>query len=101
MDSGGSPEAARAALMSRTAQSMMVSVRKPEKVELDEAGGLHVVLVELGDGRGTALFAVERREIREHRGCDHHAAGVGARVSRQAFEGPCKIDELATSGSPV
>ena len=34
MESGGSPDAARAALMSRTAQSMMVSVRKPRKSNL-------------------------------------------------------------------
>ena len=98
MSSGGSPACARRALMSRTAQSMMVSVRRPEEVELDQAGGLDVVLVELRDRSAAALFAVQRREVGEHGGRDHHAAGVHAGVARQALERAREVDELAHVG---
>ncbi len=53
-----------------------------EEVELHEAGGFDVVLVELGDDVLRALFAVERRKVREHGGRDHDATGVLAGVAR-------------------
>jgi hypothetical protein len=68
---------------------------QPEKIELHQARRLDVVLVELGDRRGAALFAVQRREIGEHRRRDDDAAGVRAGVARQTLERARQVDELA------
>jgi hypothetical protein len=74
---------------------MMVSVRSPRKVELDQPGRLHVVLVELRDRRLPALFAVQRGEVRQHGGRDHDATGMTPGVARQPFEGLREVDEAA------
>ena len=64
-----------------------------EKVELDQADGLDVVLVELGDHALPAFFTVQRAEIGQHGRRDHHAAGVFAGVARQAFQRQRHIDD--------
>ena len=87
------PASARPALMVFTAQSMMVSVRRPRKSNLTRPGGLDVVLVELRDDGRAALFAVERGEVGEHRRRDHHAAGVLAGVAHQALERAGQVDQ--------
>ncbi len=66
-----------------------------EEVELDEARGFDVVLVELRDDAGAALFAIERREVRQHRRRDDDAARVRAGVAHQAFERARHVDQLA------
>ena len=53
-----------------------------KEVELDQTGGLDIVLVKLCDDVGTALFAVQRREISEHRGCNDHTTRMLAGVAR-------------------
>jgi hypothetical protein len=40
----------------------------------------------MGDGAAARVVSIERREIRQRGGCDHHAAGVLACVARDAFE---------------
>jgi hypothetical protein len=69
-----------------------------EEVELDQPGGLDVILVELGDRGGAPLLAVERREVGEHGGRDDDAARVRAGVSGETFERPREVDELAHLG---
>ncbi len=66
-----------------------------EEVELDEARGLDVVLVELRDHAVAVRLAVERREVGEHRRRDHHAAGMRAGVAHQSFERARQVDQLA------
>ena len=56
---------ARRLLIAFTAQSMIVSVRRPEEIELDETDRFDVVLVELRDESFAAPFGEERREIAE------------------------------------
>ena len=57
-----------------------------QKVELHQADGLHVVLVELAHGGFAARLLVQRAEVRELARGDQHAAGVHADVARHAFE---------------
>ena len=59
---------------------------QPEEVELHEARRLDVVLVELRHDVAAGVVAEQRREVREHRRRDDHAAGVHAGVAHQAFE---------------
>ena len=68
---------------------------KAEEVELDEARGLDVVLVELRHHRAATRFAVERREVFEHRRRNHNAAGVLAGVARQPLERSGEIEQRA------
>ena len=79
--------------MPRSAQSRIVSVRRPRKIELHQACGFNVIFVKLRNDVGAALLAIERREIGEHRGCDHHATGMLAGVARQALERARHVDE--------
>ena len=67
---------------------------QPQEVELDEPGRLDIVLVELRDRGRAAIFHVQRREIRQHRGRDHNATRMRAGVARQALERAGKIDQL-------
>ena len=59
---------------------------QPQKVELDQSDGLHVVLVVLAHGRLAARLLVQRAEIGEFAGRDQHAAGMHADVARHALE---------------
>ena len=52
-----------------------------EKIELDQANRLDIVLIQLGNGVGATFFAVERRVLSEFLRCDDNAAGVLARVA--------------------
>ena len=59
---------------------------QPQKVELDQSDGFHVVLVVLAHGRLAARLLVQRAEIGEFAGRDQHAAGMHADVARHALE---------------
>ena len=65
-----------------------------EEVELHEARGLDVVLVELRDDAAALVVGVQRREFRELRRRDHHATGVHAGVAREALERTREVDEI-------
>ena len=80
--------------MSRTAQSMIVSV-KAEEVELDEPDLLDVVLVELGHDARAAGLAVERGEVRQRGRRDDDAARMGAGIAREPLEPLREIDQVA------
>ena len=66
-----------------------------EKVELDQPGGLHIVLVELRHDVRTALFAIERREVGQAFRRDHDASRMLAGVSHEPFERLCEIYDSA------
>ena len=66
-----------------------------EEVELHQPRRLHVVLVELGDDVAAGRIAVQRREVGEHRGGDHHAAGVHAGIAGQTLERARQVDEVS------
>jgi hypothetical protein len=68
---------------------------QPEEVELDQPGGLDVVLVELRHRRLAAFFAVQRGKVGQHRGRNDHAAGMAAGVARQALERLRQVDQPA------
>ncbi|MNZ46233.1 hypothetical protein D3C78_639110 [compost metagenome] len=57
-----------------------------EEVELHQAGGLHVVLVELGHQAGALFVTGDRREVGELGRRDHHATGVLAGTAGDAFQ---------------
>jgi hypothetical protein len=57
-----------------------------EKVELDEAHRLDVVLVELRHDRVRARLGVERTEVGQLARRDQHAAGVHADIAGQSLE---------------
>ena len=71
---------------------------QPQEIEFHQPGCFDVVLVELRHRRRTALFAVQRGEIGQHRRCDDHAARVRAGIAREALEGSREIDEFAHVG---
>ena len=73
---------------------MTVKRAQSEEVELHQAGGLDVVLVELRDHAAALVIGVQRREFRQLRGRDHHAAGVHAGVAREPFERLRQVDEV-------
>ncbi len=66
---------------------------QPEKVELDQSGLLHVVLVELGDQVLAAGLAVEGREVRQYRRRDDHPAGMLAGVAGEALQFAGQVDD--------
>ena len=66
-----------------------------QKVELDQADRLHVVLVVLAHRRLAARLLVERTEVGQLAGRDQHAAGVHADVARQAFQLLRQLDQRA------
>ena len=90
---------ARARLMISTAQSMMVSVRRPRKSNFTRPAASTSSLSNCVTTLRRRIVAVQRREIGQHRGRDDHAAGVHAGVARQAFERARQVDEVA--GSPL
>lgn len=57
-----------------------------EEVELHQAGRLHVVLVELGHQAAAFLVAGDRREVGQLGRRDHHATGVLAGTTGDAFQ---------------
>ena len=59
---------------------------QPQKIELDEPGSFHVVLVQLGDDVFTAFFAIERCEVGQLVRCDNDTARVLTRIPDEAFE---------------
>ncbi|MNK26768.1 hypothetical protein D3C87_451090 [compost metagenome] len=71
-------------------------VAQAQEVELHQAGGLDVVLVELRD-RAVLLprLAIQRTEVGELAGRDQHTARVHADVAGQAFERLCQVDQRA------
>ena len=69
--------------------------RQSQKIELDQAGFLDVLHVELGDRHGGSRVAVERHQLVERAVADHHAGGMGRGVARQAFEPLGDVDQLA------
>ena len=83
---GARPSAARRRLMIASAQSMIVSVRRPRKSNFTRPTLLDVVLVELRHEAAAGVVDVQRHEIGERGRRDHHAAGVLADVARDAFE---------------
>ena len=95
MSSGGSPLRARARVdRSCTAQSMIVSVRRPRKSNFTRPAASTSSLSNCVTTLPPPVFAVQRREVGQHRGRDHHAAGVHAGVARQAFERARQVDEV-------
>ncbi len=70
-----------------------------EEVELHQAHFLHVVLVELGDRvlaqAAFVVFGVQRAELGQRLGPDHHAAGVLAGVAGQVFQLQRQVDQVA------
>ena len=64
-----------------------------EEVELHQADGLHIVLVELGHQVGAVRLAIQRREVGQHGGRDDHAAGMFAGVAGDAFQRQRHIDQ--------
>src|SRR6185437_630749 len=65
-----------------------------EEVELHQAGGFDIVLVELGHDTRAILIAIQRRVVGQHRGRDHDASGVHAGVPGDAFERAREVDEV-------
>jgi hypothetical protein len=59
---------------------------KSQKIEFDEPDRLNVVLVELGNELRAAVFTIQRSEVRQLPGRDNDAAGVLARIAREAFQ---------------
>ena len=57
-----------------------------EEVELHQAGGLHVVLVELGDQAVAFFIAIDRRKVGELGRRNNHTTGVFTDVTHHAFE---------------
>ena len=57
-----------------------------EEVELDQADGLDVVLVEMGDQAAATGLAIQRRVLRQRPRRDDHAAGVLAGVAGDALQ---------------
>ena len=74
------------ARMWRSLSAMMVSVVRPEEVELHQARLLDVVLVELAHRGAGAVGAVEGREVGEPARRDEDAARVHADVAREPLE---------------
>jgi hypothetical protein len=81
-------------LISFTARSITGERAQTEEVELDQARGLDVVLVELRDHAAAFFVGIQGREFRELRRSNHHATGVHAGVARQAFQRASEIDEV-------
>ena len=65
-----------------------------QEVELHEARGLDVVLVELRDDAAALVVRVQRRELRQPRRRDHDATRVHAGVARQALERAREVEEV-------
>ena len=66
-----------------------------QEVELDQADGLDIVLVELADHRvGRTARRIKRAEVGELARRDQHPARMHADVARQALERACQLDEL-------
>ena len=65
-----------------------------EKVELDQAGRLDVVLIELRHQVASVRFAIQGAEIGQITGCDDHAAGMLAGVACQSLQLSGHIDQL-------
>jgi len=57
-----------------------------EKIKLDQAYRFNVILVELRDDLRAAVFAIQRSEVGQSPGRDHHTAGVFSGVACQALE---------------
>ncbi len=76
------------------AQSMMVSVRSPQEVELHQARRFDVILVELGDDIAAGIVAVQRCEVGQYRRRDHDTAGMHAGVAGQPLQGARQVDEV-------
>ena len=70
-------------------------VAQAEKVELDQADRLHVVLVELADRVVRIRREIQRAKIGQLAGRDQHAAGVHTDVARQPFELARQDEQLA------
>ena len=71
-------------------------VAQAEKVELDQADGFHVVLVELGHRHCLGAGGhVQRAEVGQLARRDQHAAGVHADVAGHAFELARQLEQLA------
>ena len=70
-----------------------------QEVELHQADGFHVVLVELGHRIAAAaafvVFGEQRAEVRQRGRRDHHAAGVLAGVAGQVLELARQVDQVA------
>jgi len=77
------------------AQSMMVRVRNPKKSNLTRPAASTSSLSNWVTGVVLPSFAVERREIREHRRRDHDAAGMRARVPGEPFQRASEVYQLA------
>ena len=74
---------------------MIVSVRRPRKSNFTRPAASTSSLSNCVIDAAAAGFAVERREVGQHRRGDHHAAGVLAGVARQALERARQIEQLA------
>ena len=57
-----------------------------QEIELDQSGGFHIILVELGDQTRIAFFTVQRRKIGQAGRRDYHSARVLADVARQSLQ---------------
>ena len=78
----------------RSASAIVVSVRKPEEVELDQADLLDAAHVELRDDVAGARVAVERHRLDQRARADHDAGRVRGRVARQALEALRRLEQL-------
>ena len=86
-----------AALMIFTAQSMIVSVRRPRKSNFTRPAASTSSLSNCVTTLCAGLVAEQRREIGEHRRRDDHAAGVHAGVAHQAFERHRHVEDARAS----
>ena len=59
---------------------------QPQEVKLHQAGVFHIALVELGHQAAALVITVQRREIGNLGGCNHHAAGVLTGVSTHTLK---------------
>jgi hypothetical protein len=103
MSSGASPSRARRALIAFTAQSMIVSVRRPRKSNLTRptasTSSLSNWVTGLRPRPPSSWFGEQRAEVGQRRGRDHHAAGVLAGVAGQVLELQREVDQVAHSSS--
>ena len=82
--------------MYSTASSIIVKIAQAQKVELDEADLLDVVLIELRHRRRIAAGRlVDRAEIGDLARRDQNAAGVHADVTRQVLQPAGQVEQFA------
>ena len=80
-----------------TAQSMIVSVRRPRKSNFTRPAASTSSLSNCVTTLAAVLVAEQRREIGQHRRCNDHAARMHAGVAHESFERHRHVDDGAAS----